>query len=258
MSLISQFPKNDWSHERDGHFINVMGRLKPGVALSQAQSDIGGITRRLEEQFPKTNLGLGSNVISLQTQIVGDVGRLLFILLGAVAFVLLIACTNVANLLLARATQRHREIAIRLAVGASRKRLVRQLLTESLLLSLAGGLVGFFVSIWAVDLFVKLSPGDIPRLSEAGVDLRLLGFTFLISVLTGIGFGLLPALQATRTELNSSLKEGGAKASEGRQRRRARNLLVVTEIALTQVLLIGAGLLLLSYVHLSRINPGFN
>jgi putative ABC transport system permease protein len=258
MSLISQFPKNDWSHERDAHFINVIGRLKPGVSLSQAQSDIAGLTRRLEEQFPRTNLGLGSNVISLRTQIVGDVGRLLFILLGAVAFVLLIACTNVANLLLARATQRHREIAIRLAVGASRKRLVRQLLTESLLLSLAGGVVGFFVSIWAVDLFVKLSPGDIPRLSEAGVDLRLLGFTFLISVLTGIGFGLLPALQSTRTDLNSSLKEGGTKASEGRQRRNARNLLVVTEIALTQVLLVGAGLLMMSYVHLSRVNPGFN
>ena len=209
LSLISQFPKNDWAHERDAHFISVVGRLKSGVSLSQAQSDIAGIARRQEQEFPKTNGGLGSNVVPLHTQIVGSVQGVLFILLGAVGFVLLIACTNVANLMLARATQRDREIAIRMAVGASRWRLIRQLLTESLLLSLAGGLAGLFVSVWAVDLFIKVSPGDIPRLNEGNVDLRLLGFTFLVSVLTGIGFGLLPAFQATRTNLNSSLKEGG-------------------------------------------------
>src|SRR5712671_5013428 len=242
-SLISQVPTNDWVHERDAHFIRVLGRLRPGVTVSQAQSDIAAITRKAELDFPKTNGGLGSNVVPLHAQIVGDVRRMLFILLGAVGFVLLIACTNVANLMLARATQRDREIVIRAAVGASRLRLIRQLLTESLLLSIVGGLAGLIVSIWAVDLFVKLSPGDIPRLNEASVDLRLLGFTLLVSLLTGVGFGLLPAFQATRTNLNSTLKEGGTKASGGRQRRGARNILVVTEIALAQVLLVGATLL---------------
>lgn len=258
MSLISQVPTNDWVHERDAHFIKVIARLKPGVTLSQAQSDIAGITRRMEQEFPKTNSGLGSNVVPLHAQIVGDVRGVLFILLGAVGFVLLIACTNVANLMLARAGQRDREIAIRAAVGATRRRLIRQLLTESLLLSIVGGLAGLVVSIWAVDLFVKLSPGDIPRLSEASVDVKLLGFTLLVSLLTGVGFGLLPAFQATRTNLNTSLKEGGTKASEGRQRRGARNILVVTEIALAQVLLVGAALLAISYVRVTQIDPGFN
>jgi putative ABC transport system permease protein len=259
LSLISQFPKNDWSHERDAHFINVIGRLKPGVTLSQVQSNISGIARQIEQQFPQTNGGLGSNVVPLHTQIVGDVRRVLFILLGAVAFVLLIACTNVANLMLARATQRERELAIRLAVGASRLRLVRQLLTESLLLSLFGGLAGLVLSVWAVDLFIKLSPGNIPRLGEASVDVRLLIFTFAISLCTGIAFGLLPAFQATHTNLNNSLKDsqaGGKGVS--RQRRSTRNVLVMAEVALAQVLLVGAGLLLLSYVRLTQINPGFN
>jgi len=258
MSLISQVPTNDWVHERDAHFITVIGRLRPGATLSQAQSDIAGITRRMEQDFPQTNAGLGSNVVPLHTQVVGDVRGMLFILLGAVGFVLLIACTNVANLLLARAGQRDREIAIRAAVGATRRRLIRQLLTESVLLSVVGGLAGLFVSIWAVAVFVKLSPGDIPRLNEASVDLRLLGFTLLVSLVTGIGFGLLPAFQATRTNLNTSLKEGGARASEGRQRRGARNILVVTEIALAQVLLVGAALLAISYVRVTKIDPGFN
>lgn len=258
MSLLAQFPTNDWAHERDAHFLSVIGRLKRGVTFSQAQSDIASITGRLEHDFPETNRGLGSSVIPLHTQIVGDVSRVLFILLGAVGFVLLIACTNVANLMLARATQRDREIAIRAAVGASRSRLIRQLLTESLLLSCVGGLAGLVVSVWAVDLFIKLSPGDIPRLSEASVDFRLLGFTLIVSLLTGVGFGLLPAFQATRANLNSSLKEGGTKASEGRQRRGARNILVVTEIALAQVLLVGAALLGISYLRVTQINPGFN
>ena len=258
MSLISQFPENDWSHERDAHFISVVGRLKPGVTLGQAQSDISGIARRLEQDFPNTNGGLGTNVISLHTQVVGNVKTLLSILLGAVALVLLIACTNVASLLLARATQRDREFAVRRAIGASRWRLVRQLLTESVVLSFAGGLAGLGLSVWVVDLFIKLSPGDIPRLNEASVDLRLLGFTFLVSLVTGIAFGLWPALQATGRSLNQSLKEAGSKSSEGKQRRRARSVLIVTELALAQVLLVGAGLLIMSYFRVSQINPGFN
>jgi len=258
MSFFSQFPDNDWSHERDAHFINVVARLKPDATLAQAQSDMAGIAGRLEHDFPQTNSGLGSNVVSLHNQIVGNVKTLIAILFGAVALVLLIACTNVASLLLARATQRDREFAIRRAVGANRWRLIRQLLTESVLLSLVGGVAGLGLSVWAVDLFIKLSPGDIPRLDEASVDVRLLGFTFAVSMLTGIAFGLWPALQATTGSLNQSLKEAGAKASEGKQRRRARNVLIVTELALAQVLLVGAGLLIMSYLRVSEVNPGFN
>ena len=257
MSLISQFPANDWAHERDAHFIRVIGRLKRAATLSQAQSDIAAITRRMEQEFPQTNGGLGSNVVSLHTQIVGDVRSTLFILLGAVGLVLLIACANVANLMLARASQRDREIAIRAAVGASRLRLIRQLLTESLLLSVFGGAAGLIISIWIVDLFVRLSPGDIPRLDEASADLRLFGFAMLVSVVTGIGFGLLPAFHAARTNLNLALKDG-TKGSESGQRRRARSALVVAEVALAQVLLVGAALLAISYVRVAQINPGFN
>jgi putative ABC transport system permease protein len=257
MSLISQFPTNDWSRERDAHFMSVVGRLKPGVTLAQAQSDMAGIASRLERDFPDTNGGLGSNVISLHTQIVGNVKTLLSILLGAVALVLIIACTNVASLLLARATKRDREFAIRRAVGASRWRLIRQLLTESVVLSLAGGLAGLGLAVWTVNLFIKLSPGDIPRLNEASVDLRLLCFTFAVSLLTGIAFGLWPAWHATGGSLNQSLKEAGSKSSEGKQRRRSRNVLIITELALAQVMLVGAGLLIMSYVRVSQINPGF-
>jgi predicted lysophospholipase L1 biosynthesis ABC-type transport system permease subunit len=159
--------------------------------------------------------------------------------------------------MLARASQRDREIAIRAAVGASGRRLVRQLLTESLALSSLGGLAGVIVSLWVVDLFIKLSPGDIPRLNEASADFRLFGFALLVSVLTGIGFGLLPAFHAVRTNLNDALKDG-TKGSEGRQRRRSRNVLVVTEVALAQVLLVGAALLAISYVRVAQVNPGFN
>ncbi|HSS19157.1 MAG TPA: ABC transporter permease [Pyrinomonadaceae bacterium] len=258
LALMARAPENDWVHERDAHFIRVIGRLRPGVTLSQAQSDIAGITRRLEQDFPKTNAGLGSNLVPLHTQVVGDVRQTLFILLGAVGFVLLIACTNVANLLLARASQREREIAIRAAVGASRWRLIRQLLTESLLLSIAGGLAGLVVSVWAVDVFIRLSPGDIPRLSEASVDFRLLGFTLLVSLLTGIAFGLLPAFQTTRANLNNSLKDAGAKGGGGRQRKVARSILVASEVALAQILLVGAALLAISYIRVTEIHPGFN
>lgn len=257
MSLIAQSPTNDWAHERDAHFLRVIGRLKRDATMSQAQSDIAAITRRLEQEFPQTNAGLGSNLVSLHTQVVGDVRSTLFILLGAVGFVLLIACANVANLMLARASQRDREIAIRAAVGASRLRLVRQLLTESLLLSALGGIAGLIFSIWIVDLFVRLSPGDIPRLDEANADPGLFGFAMLVSVVTGIAFGLLPAFHATRTNLNTALKDGN-KGTESGQRRRARSALVVAEVALAQVLLVGAALLGISYLRVAQINPGFN
>jgi putative ABC transport system permease protein len=257
-SLAAQFPNSDLSGERDIHIFSVVGRLKPGVTIGQAQAEMSTISQRLSSAYPETNDGLGTNVIPLHQQVVGSVRPILFILLGAVALVLLIACTNVANLLLARATQRERELAIRLALGAGRFRLIRQMLTESLLLSLTGGVIGLLIAMWGVDLFVGLSPGDIPRLGEVGLDARLLGFTLLVSLLTGIGFGLLPALQATRLDPQHALKEGGRSATEGRKRRRTRNLLVVTEIALAQVLLIGAGLLIASFVRLQAVDPGFN
>ena len=257
LALIAQSPGNDWVHERDAHFIRVIGRLKARATLSQAQSDIAAITRRQEDEFPRTNGGLGSNVVSLHTQIVGDVRGTLYILLGAVGFVLLIACTNVANLMLTRASQRQREIAIRAAVGANRRRLVRQLLTESLLLSALGGVAGLIVSIWIVNLFVHLSPGDIPRLNEASADLRLFCFVFLLSTCAGIGFGFLPALHAARTNLNLALKDG-TKGTESGQSRRARSALVVAEVALAQILLVGATLLVISYVRIAQIDPGFN
>ena len=257
-SLTAQFPKSDLTTERDIHIYSAVARLKPNATLEQAQSEMSAIASRLAQAYPETNGGLGVNVIRLHQQIVGGVQSLLFILLGAVAFVLLIACTNVANLLLAHATERERELAIRLALGAGRFRLIRQMLTESMLLSLTGGAIGLLLAMWGVDLFVGLSPGDIPRLSEIGVDGRLLGFTLLISLVTGVGFGLLPALQATRLDPQHALKEGGTKATEGRRRRRARNLLVVSEIALAQVLLIGAGLLIVSFMRLQAVDPGFN
>ncbi len=257
-ALAAQFPKANVTTQRDIHIAYAIGRLKPQVTLAQAQAELRTIADRLAQAYPQTNAGLGVNVIPLQEQIVGGVGPTLFILLGAVAFVLLIACTNVANLLLARATQRERELAIRLALGAGRGRLIRQMLTESLLLSLVGGLLGLLAAMWGVDLFIGLSPGDIPRLDEVGLDVRLLAFTVLISLATGIAFGLLPALQATRLDPQHALKEGGTKASESRRRRRVRNLLVMAEIALAQVLLVGAGLLIVSFVRLQAVDPGFN
>jgi putative ABC transport system permease protein len=257
-SLAAQFPEADLSTERDVHIYSVVGRLKPGVEVAQARAEMGTIAERLAQSYPETNGGLGTNIVPLHQQLVGGVQSILFILLGAVAFVLLIACTNVANLLLAHATQRERELAIRIALGAGRGRLIRQMLTESLLLSLTGGAIGLLIAMWGVDLFVALSPGDIPRLNEVGLDGRLLGFTLLISLVTGLGFGLLPALQATRFDPQHSLKEGGTKATEGGKGRRARNVLVVSQIALAQVLLIGAGLLIVSFMRLQAVEPGFN
>jgi putative ABC transport system permease protein len=257
-SLAAQFPDSDLSGDRDIHIYSAIGRLKPGRTLSEAQAEMATIAGRLSEAYPETNRGLGVNLIPLHREIVGGVQSILFILLGAVAFVLAVACTNVANLLLAHATQRERELAIRIALGAGRLRLIRQMLTESMLLSLSGGSVGLLIAMWGVDLFVGLSPGDIPRLNEVGIDGRLLGFTILVSLITGIAFGLLPALQATRLDPQHSLKEGGTKASEGGRRLRVRNLLVISEIALAQVLLIGAGLLIMSFLKLQAVEPGFN
>jgi putative ABC transport system permease protein len=240
---------------RSQHFLRVMARLKPGVTLEQARANFSLIARRLEQQYPDTNKGRGVNVLALREELAGDVRPTLLVLLGAVGFVLLIACANVANLMLARAGVRRREIAIRSAVGASRIRLVRQLLTESILLACAGGVLGLLLAFWGVD-WVSAISADLTLVPRIGIDLRVLGFTILVTMLTGIIFGLAPALSASKPNLNDSLKEGGR--SGGDSSNRMRNVLVVTEIALALALLAGAGLMIRSFIRLQNVETGFD
>ncbi|PYS58413.1 MAG: ABC transporter permease, partial [Acidobacteria bacterium] len=206
----------------------MLGRLKPGVAINQAENE----TRAIEASLPLGTIGYTVNLIPLQKQMVGNIQRLLLVLLATVAFVLLIACANVANLLLARASSRQKEMAIRGALGAGRRRIVRQLLTESLLLSFIGGLLGFLVAIWGTPLLVSFIPEKVPRIHEINVDLRVLGFALLISLITGVLFGLAPALQASRVDLNKSLKEGARGTSAGLRQNRLRAFLIVSEVSL--------------------------
>jgi putative ABC transport system permease protein len=242
---------------RGGHYINVIGRLKQGVTFAQAKSNMEGIVGQLSKQYPNTNGGWGVNPKTLLDAVVGNIKPQLYILLGAVAFVLLIACANVANLLLAKASTRHREIAIRTALGAGRVRLIRQLLTESVIMAIAGGALGLLLAYWGVRVLVSISPDTIPRSKTIGLDMQALGFTLAISLITGILFGLVPALQASKPNLNNTLKEGGRGGSAGAAQRYIRNSLVVSEIALSLILLIGAGLLIRSFIRLREVDPGF-
>lgn len=249
---------------RGNEDFNIFAKLKSGVTIAKAQAEMDVIADRMKQQYPGNyppNGGLTISVVSLLEQVVGDIGQALPILLGAVGFVLLIACANVANLLLARATVRQKEIAIRTAVGASRLRIFRQLLTESVALALTGGVIGLGLALAAVKALRMFAPENIPRLHEIGIDIRVMAFTFAVALLTGIIFGLVPALRASKVNLNESLKDGGRNAggsASGRTHQNLRKLLVISEVALSLVLLIGAGLLIRSYQHILNANPGFN
>jgi predicted permease len=256
--VFSTFP--DWErnirNNRETHYLSIVGRLKPGVALSQAQSDINTIVARLHQQYPVTT-GHNVRLIPLRELSAGPVRQTLVILLGVVGLVLLIACANVANLLLSRAVTRRREIAIRTALGAGRLRIVRQLLTESMLLSFVGGALGLALAWGLVRLLVAASPEQLPRAQEIALDLRVLLFTLGVSLLTGLLFGLAPALAATRHSLGHFLKEAGRGGAEGLAHNRLRGVLVVTEVAFSLVLLVCAGLLGRSFVRMLEVNPGF-
>ncbi|MEN3334847.1 MAG: putative transport system permease protein [Blastocatellia bacterium] len=240
------------------HFLRPIARLRSGVSVQQAQADVDTVAAGLEQIYPNSNTTWGLRLVGLREFLVGDARPALYVLLGAVALVLLIGCVNIANLLLARAAARQKEISLRLAVGATRLRLIRQLLTESLLLSAAGGIIGLFFALWGTDLLVAMTPGSLPRAAEIGIDSRVLVFTFALSLLTGIVFGLVPALQASKVDLHESLKGAGKGSASGARHNRTRSLLVVSEFALALLLLIGAGLLVKSFRQLQAVDVGFD
>ncbi|HKG48706.1 MAG TPA: ABC transporter permease [Pyrinomonadaceae bacterium] len=244
--------------ERRGRFASAVARLKPGVSMEQAQQEMQTIGARLAQQYPDFNTDWNVNVVPLRTQMTGEIRRPLIILLGAVAFVLLIACANVANLLLARASARRKEIAVRAGLGANRWRIARQLLTESVMLSVLGGILGVLVAWWGTKALIALSPPALIDLKNISVNLPVLAFTLGLSVLTGIVFGLVPALEATRFDLHDALKEGGKSVGGSVGSHRVRNVFVVTQVALALVLLVGAGLLVKSLNRLQAVDTGFN
>jgi predicted permease len=253
---IGQWNNPVLTNRTAGLGLHGVGRLKPGITVEQAQADMDMVTRNLAQAYPDADKGIGSKLVPLKTQMVGSVQPILLMLLAAVGFVLLIACVNVANLLLARSTGRAREFAIRIAMGAGQTRLVQQMLTESTLLALAGGALGLLLAHWGTRAALAMLPAALPRASEIGLDTRVLVFTMGISLLVGILFGLVPTLRTTRPNLQETLKEGGRGASGARHR--VQDVFVVVEMALALVLLIGAGLLIRSLTRLWNVDPGFN
>jgi putative ABC transport system permease protein len=253
--LWAPLPLADRAGNRTGQSLRAFGRLAPGASLAQARAEVAAITARLEQAYPGTNRDV--RVRALDEIVVGDVRSALLVLLGAVGLVLLIACANVAHMLLARAAVRHREVALRVALGASRGRMIRQLLTESVVLASIGGAAGVVLAAGAVRAVVAFGPVDIPRLETVTVDLRVLVVAVLLSMLTGIAFGLVPAVQASRLDLTASLREGERGSTTGAGRNRLRRLLMASELALALVLLVGAGLMIRTFVALRGLDPGF-
>lgn len=245
---------------RSQHYLGLIGRLKPGITLEQAQEDLGGIAARFGERFPieyPPDSGWSVRVVSLREDLVGDTRPALLVLTAAVGLVLLIACVNVANLLLARAQTREREVALRVALGATRTRVTLFSLAESLLLAFMGGALGLLLASWGLRLLLAVNPAAVPRSGEIGLDTRAAAFTFGLALITGLILGLIPAIRALRPDLQASLKEGGTKATTGTGVRLFRRLLVGVEVALALVLLIGAGLTIRSFARLSQVDPGF-
>jgi predicted permease len=253
---IGQWQQPGLTNRFAGLGLHGIARLKPGVTLAQAQQDVNGVSDRLAAAYPQADHGIRANLVSLRDSLVGQVQPLLLVLLGAVGFVLLIACVNVANLLLARSSARAQEFAVRSALGASRMRIVRQLLTESILLALTGGALGLALANWGTQAAIKLVPVALPRASHIHLSLSVLMFTLLVSLAVGILFGLLPAWKASRQSLNESLREGGRGVSGTRHR--TQDLLVILETAMALVLLAGAGLMIRSLMALTSVNPGFD
>jgi putative ABC transport system permease protein len=248
----------DPSEVRDNRYLNVISRLKPGVSIAQAQTEMDTISQRLAQNYSETNSGWSVRLTELRERMVGELRTALLMLFGAVAFVLLIACANVANLLLARSAYRKKEIALRTALGASRLRLVRQLLTESVLLSVVSGAIGLALSVWLTKLLVAISPAETPRFEEISINWQVFLFAFGLTILAALLFGLVPALQTSRGNLNETLKESGRTGAPGATRNRIGSLLIVSEVALSFMLLAGAGLLIKSFMQLRKIDPGFN
>jgi putative ABC transport system permease protein len=254
-------PAQKWPNykpARDSHSAWVFGRLRGGVSRGAAEEELRAVAKRLEEAYPAENRGRGVTLVGLQEYLVEDIRPALLVLLSAVGLILAIACANIANLLLARGAGRRREVALRSALGASRWRLLRQLLTETLLLALLGGAAGLLLAQWGVDALVALNPGDLPTTQKIGLDARVLAFSLGLSALTGFVFGIVPALQLSRTDVTRALKEGGRGGGEGRERARVRGAFVISQVALSLVLLVGAGLLLNSFYRLLRTSPGFD
>jgi predicted permease len=255
---LGRLSDQEFMGDRHSHTVFVTARMKPGVEMEQARAEMSAIAGRLSAQYPASNSGNGIALRSVLDDYVGDVRPALSMLTMAVALVLLIACANVANLLLARATTRRKEVALRMALGAGRWRIVRQLLTESLLLAIAGGMLGLLLGAWGLELLIKLNPEGLPRLENISLDGRALGFTLLVTLLTGIVFGLVPALQTSKADFNEALKEGSLRSAGGAGGRWLRGTLVVGQLALSLMLLIGAGLLVKSFWRLLRVDPGYD
>jgi putative ABC transport system permease protein len=243
--------------QRGVHLLPALGRLKAGVSVAQAQAEMDAISGRLAAEFPEENSGWTVRLVPLQKEIVGDVRTELLVLLGAVGLVLLIACANIANLLLTRATSRSKEIAVRTALGAGRLRIIRQLLSESAVLGLLGGAVGIALAYWGVKALSALLPSSLPQMNPIRVDYFVLGFALLLSAIAGVAFGLVPAMFSANADIQNTLREG-ARSGESRKRRRARSFLAVAEISLAMVLLVTAGLLLRSFARLTSVSPGFD